>query len=217
MENYSLVYVDCKPDGIPFYVGKGSLARIKNTKRNKHHSNICSKYPDWYRGIAFANSESDCNAKEIELIAKFGRNDLGQGTLVNWTNGGEGTVGHKHSCETKQKMSLSHKEYKWTQEHKDNNSIARRGVRKPLSSETKAKLSIVNSVPWNENRRKSEINRKVNSNSSSGINGISWDKSRQKWSIKTRIYGILYRLGRFNDLEEAKQALNSLKEQHGYL
>ena len=216
--SYSLVYVDCKPDGTPFYVGKGSEKRIKILIRNKHHQNICNKYPNWYRGIAFAGLEQDCLNKEISLITKYGRADLGKGTLVNWTNGGEGSTGYRHTTQAKEKMSISHKNYKWTEEHRKNNGIARRGIRKPLIESTKQKLSEINSKPWNEARRISEIkNRKVNSNTSSGINGISWDKTRNKWYVKTRINGILYRAGRHTNLDDAKKALFAIKEQYGCL
>jgi hypothetical protein len=41
--------------------------------------------------------------KEKEFIKLYGRKDLKEGTLVNMTDGGEGTVGFKHSEETKVK------------------------------------------------------------------------------------------------------------------
>jgi len=134
---YSLVYVDCKPDGTPFYVGKGSINRISYIKRNKHHSNICSKYPNWYRGVVFAGSEKDCFLKEIELIAKFGRSDLGQGTLVNYTDGGEGIS--NPTFETRQKLSKVHSGKVTSEQTKKKLSIAHKG--KVLSLEHREKLS----------------------------------------------------------------------------
>lgn len=135
---YSFVYVDSKPDGTPFYVGKGNMARIKNLKRNNHHQRICEKYTKWTRGIAFAGSETECNLKEIELIAKFGRNDLGQGTLVNYTDGGEGAS--NPTLETRKKQSLARKGRVTSEEAKQKLSIAHKG--KKLSEEHKAKLSL---------------------------------------------------------------------------
>lgn len=83
-------YVDCKPDGTPFYIGKGRKARLSVKSRvNRHHANICAKYPSWYRGIAFMGSEQDAFKKEVELIAKY------RETVVNRTNGGEGVSGLK--------------------------------------------------------------------------------------------------------------------------
>jgi hypothetical protein len=141
------VYVDCKPDGTPFYIGKGNADRLNKKKRvNRHHTNICAKYPDWYRGLAFMGNEQEAFAKEIELIAKY------RAIIVNRTNGGEGVsgltpwnkglpmlphvkemllsakLGKKASEETKKKMSEAHK----------GNSYAK-GVKH--TDETKAKMS----------------------------------------------------------------------------
>ena len=98
------VYVDCKPDGTPFYVGKGLMNRVYlKSRKNKHHANICAKYPDWYRGLAFMGNEKEAFAKEIELIAKY------KETLVNLTIGGEGTSGLPKDNEWKAKLATSAK------------------------------------------------------------------------------------------------------------
>jgi hypothetical protein len=102
---YNVVYVDLKPDGTPFYVGKGTIDRVRKIKRNALHEKICKKYPGWVRGIAFGGSEKDCLKKEKELIAKFGRIDLATGTLANFTDGGEGTL--NPSKQTKEKMKFA--------------------------------------------------------------------------------------------------------------
>jgi hypothetical protein len=136
---YCFVYVDCKPNGTPFYIGKGNKARLKNLTRNSHHSNICKKYPDWYRGLVFAGSEKDCHIKEMELIAKFGRSDLGQGSLVNYTDGGEGIS--NPTFETRQKLSKVHSGKVTSEQTKKKLSMAHKG--KTLSEEHKFKLSLV--------------------------------------------------------------------------
>jgi hypothetical protein len=98
------VYVDCKPNGTPFYVGKGSISRVNDKrKRNQHHTNICNKYSDWYRGIAFMGNEQDAFAKEVELIAKY------RDIVVNQTDGGQGTSGLPKNFEWKAKLSNSAK------------------------------------------------------------------------------------------------------------
>ena len=92
------VYVDCKPDGIPFYIGKGTVDRLGRKSRvNRHHTNICAKYPDWYRGLAFMGNEQDAFKKEVELIASIGKQNL-----CNRTDGGEGSSGHIGWCLGKQ-------------------------------------------------------------------------------------------------------------------
>ena len=41
----SFAYMHCKPNGIPFYVGKGALRRTKNlSERNPYHQSVVSKY-----------------------------------------------------------------------------------------------------------------------------------------------------------------------------
>ena len=102
------VYVDCKPDGTPFYIGKGVERRLKNKKRNIHHQRICAKYPEWYRGIAFMGDEETAFAKEIELIAKY------RATLCNLTDGGEGKGGYAMPDYVKEKISAANKGRKLT-------------------------------------------------------------------------------------------------------
>lgn len=94
--------------------------------------------------------------KEIELIAFYGREDLGKGTLVNFTDGGDGTEGwvptektkkaigdanrgRKHTEETIALMSEVHKGIKFTEEHKKKIGDRHRG--KTVSAATRKKLS----------------------------------------------------------------------------
>jgi hypothetical protein len=97
----------------PFYIGIGSDSDGKYTRakskenRNNHWNNIidCTQYKI---EILFDDlTWEEANEKEIELVALYGRRDLGLGNLVNLTNGGEGMVGYKHSEETRKKMSNS--------------------------------------------------------------------------------------------------------------
>ena len=86
------VYTYLREDGTPYYVGKGSGERA---------------YKKWGKGIKPPREESrivivedgldeqTAFNLEIELIAKYGRKDLGTGILHNKTDGGEGSSGHK--------------------------------------------------------------------------------------------------------------------------
>lgn len=60
-------------------------------------------------------SLSSVKNKEIELIKRYGRRDLGRGALVNLTEGGDGTFGHK-----------------WTKKQREEKSIASKGKGNPF-------------------------------------------------------------------------------------
>lgn len=146
------VYVDYRPCGTPFYVGKGKIERIKKLNRvNKHHTNICKKYPNWYRNVVFEGFEFECFNKEIELIALYGRIDTSSGTLCNRTNGGEGVSGLKAWNKGKpilphvlQKLILSNTGKKASIETRMKMSATQKKIVKvgiPHTEETKAKMS----------------------------------------------------------------------------
>lgn len=130
------VYVDCKPDGTPFYIGKGSISRVNDKrKRNQHHTNICAKYPEWYRGIAFMGNEKEAFAKEIQLIAKY------RNVVVNQTDGGQGSSGLPRTFEWKNKISNSVKN-KWNDPSIKEKMI--NGLKKAHNTpESKAKMQLI--------------------------------------------------------------------------
>lgn len=119
-------YEDLTFDYEPFYVGKGKGRRaykhiyeaMKNFNSNKHKNNKIKKIIEETSQlpiiIIYKKELTNDEAIQIEkdLIAKIGRKDLGFGTLINYTNGGEGSEGYKHTTETKNK---------WSQQRKGNN------------------------------------------------------------------------------------------------
>ena len=105
--------------------------------------------------------------KEREFIKLCGRKDLGLGTLVNKTDGGEGTVGCIQSEEHKAKRSAALTGRKQTEEHRKNNSIAQIGYKqsketiakrsaaltgRTLSEEWKAKIGAAVKARWSKKR-----------------------------------------------------------------
>lgn len=127
MENNIVVYRHVRLDtNDVFYIGIGSEKRAYSKHgRNKWWKRIMNK-TDYRVDILFDDLtwEEACD-KEIEFIELYGRRDLGLGTLVNHTNGGDGTLGLIASEETRLKMSLAQKGKK----------------RKPFSDEHKLKIS----------------------------------------------------------------------------
>ena len=56
--------------------------------------------------------------------------------------------------------------------------------------------------------KKNSCNRKLNSNSTSGYKGVSWDKRKKKWAAYIYFKKKLYWLGYFDIKEEAARAYN---------
>ncbi len=107
MNNF-YVYVHYRNDNnVPFYVGKGSGNRYLCKKsRNQHWSNIVNKVGYRVEIIEDNLTEEESFIREEYYIKFFGREDLNEGTLVNFTNGGEGTSGFKHTNEWKKNHSF---------------------------------------------------------------------------------------------------------------
>ena len=107
MNKQFFVYFHCKPNGDPFYVGKGLMKRAYNLKpRNQHHRNVVMKYGTDNISVCLfpCESEESAFAKEVELIAKQRSEGF---ELTNMTDGGEGVSGLKHSPETIAKRAAS--------------------------------------------------------------------------------------------------------------
>lgn len=76
-----------------FYVGIGVETRAKDfSKRSIFWSNYKNKYGVEVDIIKKGLSSSKAQSLEVELIKKYGRRDLGTGSLVNLSHGGEGIV-----------------------------------------------------------------------------------------------------------------------------
>jgi len=95
------VYLHCRPDGAPFYVGKGRGRRAYEMeyRRNPHHRNIIAKYGA--ENIIVQKfpvaSEAEAFALECQKIAEL----RGAGVkLANQTDGGEGAAGRRISAKT---------------------------------------------------------------------------------------------------------------------
>jgi hypothetical protein len=98
-------YIHCKPDGTPFYVGKGTRTRYKNFRdRSEYHKRIVAKYGR--ENILIG--KLDCTTNDIALTLEVGLikclRRMGV-ALVNLTDGGEGTVGWK--CPESVRMAVS--------------------------------------------------------------------------------------------------------------
>jgi group I intron endonuclease len=121
-------YIHRKPNGIPFYVGKGTLRRANSLKqRNPYYLATVKKYgvENIVVNSFECNSEEDAFELEMFLIECLKESGI---KLTNCTNGGEGASGYVHSEEVRAKMS----------------AISKRRIYKPHSIETIAKIKESN-------------------------------------------------------------------------
>ena len=124
MEKKSYVYRHRRLDTNEiFYIGIGSSKNFKRAYNNKKRSK-------WWKKVINKTSysveilkenltwEQACEL-EILLISEYGRKDLGKGSLVNMTDGGEGTMGRIPSEKTKALWSKQRKGLKRSKEFKE--------------------------------------------------------------------------------------------------
>lgn len=91
-----------------FYIGIGENESRAYNKKNRTRvwKNTANK--GYETEILFEDLTWEQAAeKEKEFIALYGRKDLGLGTLVNLTDGGEGTIGYRHTEEAKEKNRIA--------------------------------------------------------------------------------------------------------------
>lgn len=126
MEEVFYIYRHIRKDkNEPFYIGLGKVYNPKakthekyysrafqKTKRNRFWNFIVEK-TDYKVEIIFeASDRKTIIEKEIEFISLYGRRDLGKGTLVNMSDGGDGLNNNIQSEETLEKRRRMYAEGK---------------------------------------------------------------------------------------------------------
>jgi NUMOD3 motif len=128
------VYEYLRTDNTPYYVGKGCKSRWKSSDHNVPIPPI-----DRVRFVKTNLEEQQAKDLEIELIAKYGRKDLGTGILRNLTHGGDGSSGRIATKEMKQKIKEARARQIITEETCEKMRRAHTG--RVHSIETKQKMS----------------------------------------------------------------------------
>jgi hypothetical protein len=142
----------------PFYIGIGSDDTYKraNNKKGRSYSwkDIAYKYLYKIDIILDNLTWEEACEKEKEFIKLYGRKDLNLGTLVNFTDGGEGQNNRKDSIETKIKKSKPKSEIAKTNmknSHKNrdysylkNKAGAKLGIKKTLEHTIKIQKAADN-------------------------------------------------------------------------
>lgn len=136
----AIIYRHLKPCGEVFYIGIGNKKSraYKKTERSEYWSSIVTKYPNYeVQIISFNITREEACELEKMLISWYGRRDLGTGTLVNLTDGGDGN--YKRSEVTIKKLSNSANKLKGnnhfnfgkirTDETKEKLSKAKKGIK----------------------------------------------------------------------------------------
>lgn len=134
-----------------FYIGIGKeekRAYVKVNRNNWWHK-VINKTPYQVEIIAKDLSYDDAKELEMFLISEYGRRDLNLGTLVNLTDGGDGSLGKKDSEETKLKKSISLKGKNLGKIHsiEAKEKMKLKGLGRKHTKETKDKIG-----KWDVNR-----------------------------------------------------------------
>lgn len=111
------IYKHIRPDTQEvFYIGKGNTSKNSHVERyktssgrNKMWKSIVAKNNGVFipEIICYCDTEIEVNKLEKQYIKKYGRRNLGLGTLCNLTDGGDGSVGIIVTEETRQKLSIA--------------------------------------------------------------------------------------------------------------
>lgn len=139
MINTYYAYIHRKPNGIPFYVGKGTLRRANSLKqRNPYYLATVKKYGVDNIVVNSFECDSEGDAFELEMFLIECLKESGV-KLTNCTDGGEGASGHVHSEEVRARISEIHKGKTVSVETRE--KLSKTG--KNISLETRAKMSAV--------------------------------------------------------------------------
>lgn len=153
MHKQFYVYIHKKPDGTPFYVGKGHGRRAyRFSNRNQWHQNIVDKYGKSNIIIEIINCVNESQAFDLEKIYIKQFRDIDKHILVNMSNGGEGDSGRIIAESHRKKLSQAKKGRPLSLEHRkalkgktmsdeQRKQISERHKGTKASEQTKKKLS----------------------------------------------------------------------------
>jgi len=130
----TFAYIHCKPDGTPFYVGKGVRTWDKIfTARNAYHKKVVAKYGQKNILIGKIDCSSNDTALQLEVGLIKCLRRMGA-PLTNLTDGGEGSVGWKCPDNVKVAVSIANKNRTFSAEQRYRLGASFRGKKRPEHS-----------------------------------------------------------------------------------
>lgn len=155
-EKQFYTYVHCRPDGTPFYIGKGHGKRAYEFKdRNDHHKCIVAKHgkENIIVEVMPCKSEAEAFLREQLAIKALRLSGI---KLCNQTDGGEGSTGLKFTDDQRKNLSLTRRGClnnffgKSHSEETRAKIVAARKLQAPMSDESRRKISEANKgrAPW---------------------------------------------------------------------
>jgi hypothetical protein len=125
-----------------FYVGKGYGKRAwVDSNRGSFWLRVLKKHGIVVEIVEQGLQEWYAFELEKDLISFYGRKDLGFGSLINMTDGGDGVSGRKMKEDAKKKISNARFGKKLSKEHKEKLSIAKIGKAKPQAVRNKTSVT----------------------------------------------------------------------------
>lgn len=191
----------------PFYIGIGSDMTNKRANERARRSEL------WKKIVAKSEYEieilmdditfEEAKSKEIEFIKLYGRIDLGNGTLVNLTDGGDGAINRIFTPEHRKKLSLSQIGKGKSEEIKD--KLRKYRIGKFNSPEARLKISKANKGRINTPELMELLrNRKSEKNPIFGIKGVN--NKNFKGFIEVFKDGL--NLGKYEGIRECAEKFN---------
>jgi hypothetical protein len=217
---YIYKHIRCDKSEV-FYVGIGSdttFSRAFSKDRNNNHWKYIINKTDYLVEIIEDGLtwEETCE-REKYWIKFYGRHDLKEGTLVNMTDGGEGTVGKIHSATAKEKTrknhadfsGKNHPQYGLTQSEITKEKNRQSHLGKKHSEETIKKLKKIKSGENHPLFGKKHSLESIEKNRKSHLGKKHSQESIEK--IKAGLLGNTRRLGVKHSEETRKKISESLK------
>lgn len=208
MHKQFYVYIHKKPDGTPFYIGKGHGRRAYNFYcRSEWHKNIVAKYGKKNILIEIINCVNESQAFDLEKIYIKQIRDSGI-KLVNLTDGGEGHSGFKQNNQTKQKRAQKLKDFYASEKGKMvNQELNKHRIGRKNTDEAKQKMRNATKGKPKSKAHIESLSKchfgKPKKGHGIGLAGVNWVKNDKKWKVVSQFLGKSTFHGYFDNLLDA--------------